>query len=204
METNINFLKNNDHNFYNEGTLTFELSTCEDCSQKNKKYNKERKNGRIPKEIINLGYIDVFYKSYRIHVRTPIMVCPFGFNKDSNNLTLQFTNYKTNPEMNSFFNFVQTLEHKQMEYIGLDEDDVDLYLSQIRYDKNGRYDPNLLIKVPFRENSYQVDIRAKDSSVSVTNIFKFSKLKCDIYIDKIWKYNDKYICKWKVDRILII
>ena len=47
METNINFLKNNDHNFYNEGTLTFELSTCEDCSQKNKKYNKERKNANI-------------------------------------------------------------------------------------------------------------------------------------------------------------
>ena len=91
-----------------------------------------------------------------------------------------------------------------MEYLGLNDDDVDLYLPQIRYDKKGKYDPNLLIKVPFRDNSYNVDIKTKDSSVSITNIFKFSKLKCDIYIDKIWKFNDKYVCKWKVERILII
>ena len=29
------------------------------------------------------------------------------------------------------------------------------------------------------------------------------KLKCDIYIDKIWKFNGKYVCKWKVKNILI-
>lgn len=204
METKKSFLKNYEHVFYNQGPLTFEIYTCEDCTQKSKKYNKENKDDRIPKEIINLGFIDVLYKGYRVNVRTPIMVCPFGFNKNNNSLTLQFTNYKTNSEMNSFFNFIQTLEHKQMEYLGLNDDDVDLYIPQIRYDKNGKYDPNLLIKVPFRENSYNVDIRAKDSSVSVTNIFKFSKLVCDIYIDKIWKFNDKYVCKWKVERILIM
>ncbi len=204
MESSNKFLKNNDHNFYNGGPLTFELHTCEDCTQKSKKYNKEKKGDRIPKEIINLGYIDISYKGYRVNVRTPMMVCPFGFNKNSNSLNLQFTNYKTDSEMNSFFNFVQALEHKQMEYLGLNDDDVDLYLPQIRYDKKGKYDPNLLIKVPFRDNSYNVDIKTKDSSVSVTNIFKFSKLKCDIYIDKIWKFNDKYVCKWKVERILII
>ena len=48
--------------------------------------------------------------------------------------------------MNSFFNFIQNLEMKQMEYLGLDDDDSDLYISQIRYDKKGRYDPNLLVR----------------------------------------------------------
>ena len=42
--------------------------------------------------------------------------------------------------------------------LGFDEDDADLYLSQIRYDKNGKYDPNLIIKVPFSKNKYDVDI----------------------------------------------
>ena len=31
------------------------------------------------------------------------------------------------PEVNSFYNFIQTLEMKQMEYLGLDEDDIELY-----------------------------------------------------------------------------
>ena len=30
---------------------------------------------------------------------------------------------------------------------------------------------------------------------------KFSKIFYDIYIDKIWKFNEKYICKWKVKKI---
>ena len=29
--------------------------------------------------------------------------------------------------MNSFYNFIQNLEMKQMEYLGLDEDDADQY-----------------------------------------------------------------------------
>ena len=39
-------------------------------------------------------------------------------------MTLQFTNVKTNSEMNSFFNFIQNLEMKQMEYLGLDDDEI--------------------------------------------------------------------------------
>ena len=204
MENNTKFLQNYDHNFYNGKPLKFEVYICKDCTQKNKEYVKENIRDKIPKEITNLGYIDISYNNFKIQVQTPIMVCPFGFNKDSNNITLQFTNYKTDAIMKSFYHFIQTFEYKLMENIGIDEEDTDLYIPQIRYDKKGKYDPNLLIKVPFKGNSYNVDIKKEDSSISVTNIFKFSKLKCDIYIDKIWKYNDKYICKWKVDRILII
>ena len=134
------------------------------------------------------------------------MVCPFGFSQQNQNLTLQFTNIKDDPEMKSFYDFIQDLELNQMKYLGLTEDTADLYLTQIRHDKNGKYDPNLLVKVPFihKQNSYDVNIKHKDSSVAVTNIFKFSKLKCDIYIDNIWKFNGKYVCKWKVKNIYIL
>ena len=73
----------------------------------------------------------------------------------------------------------------------------------IRYDKKGRYDPNLLTKIPFRGTKYLVDIKNKDSACSISNIYNFTKVRCDIFIDKVWKYNDKYVCKWKVGKILI-
>ena len=130
------------------------------------------------------------------------MIAPFGFNKNSNQIYIQFTNIRTDSEVNSFYNFIQELEMKQMKYIGLEEDDADLYLSQIRHDKNGKYDPNLIIKVPFSKNKYDIDIKNKDGEeCSISTIFNFSKMQCDIYIDKIWKFNEKYVCKWKVKKI---
>ena len=28
-------------------------------------------------------------------------------------------------------------------------------------------------------------------------------MTCDIYIDKIWKFNDRFYCKWKVRNIFV-
>ena len=118
---------------------------------------------------------------------------------------LHFTDLKTDSEMKSFHDFIQELELRQMKYLGLNEETCDLYNSQIRQDKDGKYDPYLLVKVPFKNNRYEVDICNKDSSVcSITNIYNFTKMKCDIFIDKIWKYNDTYICKWKVRKVLLV
>ena len=168
---------------------------------KKKEYEYQEEQGVAPKDIQNLGYVNISMGKYPIYVTTPRMVAPFGFNKKNNQIYLQFTNVKTDSEMNSFYNFIQNIEMKQMEYLGFDEDDADLYLSQIRYDKNGKYDPNLIIKVPFSKNKYDVDIRNKDGECSISNIYNFSKMQCDIYIDNIWKFNEKYVCKWKVKRI---
>ena len=130
------------------------------------------------------------------------MVAPFGFNKQTNQIYLQFTNVRTDSEVNSFYNFIQELEMKQMEYLGFDDEESDLYLSQIRHDKNGKYDPNLILKVPFSKNKYDIDIKNKDGEeCSISNVFNFSKMQCDIYIDKVWKFNEKYVCKWKVKKI---
>ena len=78
------------------------------------------------------------------------MVCPFGINNIGNNfkMFLQFTNYKSNHIMNSFYEFIQNCEYKQMELLGLTEEDSDLFVSQIKHDSKEKYDPNLEIKLP--------------------------------------------------------
>ena len=198
------FLLNRNHNYYIGKTITYKDYICKDCSQKKKEYEICREEECFPKSIQNLGYIEVSYGRGPIILTTPTMVCPFGFNKGTNTLTLQFTNYKTDSEMKSFLKFVKELELKQMQFIGLEEEESDLYLSQIKVDSAMKYDPNLILKIPFKQNGYDVNIKSKGASISVNNIFKWTKLKCDIYIDKIWKFNGKYVCKWKVKDILII
>ena len=195
------FLKNLHHNLFEGKPLQFNNFVCKDCTQKKKEYEHQDEYVIKAKDIPNLGYVNISMGKYPIYVTTPRMVAPFGFNKGTNQIYLQFTNVKTDSEMNSFYNFIQTLEMKEMEYLGLDEDDADLYLSQIRHDKNGKYDPNLIVKVPFSKNKYDIDIRNKEGECSISNIYKFSKMQCDIYIDNIWKFNEKYVCKWKVKKI---
>jgi hypothetical protein len=198
------FLKNQHHNLFEKQPLQFNNFICKDCSAKKKEfvYQEGGDEENYPKDILNLGYIEVSLGKFPIYVTTPIMVAPFGFNRQTNQIYLQFTNVLTDSEVNSFYNFIQNLEMQQMEYLGLDEEDADLYISQIRHDKNGKYDPNLIIKVPFSKNKYDIDIHnSEGDECSISNIYKFSKMQCDIYIDKIWKFNEKYICKWKVKKV---
>lgn len=188
-----------------EGTsIQFRNFICKDCSQKKKEFEYQDKNEILPKDILNLGYVEINIGKKPIKITTPVMVCPFGFDQKTNQITLQFTNVRTDSEMNKFYNFIQKLELIQMKYLGLTDEEDDLYISQIRHDKKGKYDPNLLVKVPFHSNRYDVDVKTKNGACSVTNIFNFSKMKCEIYIDKIWKFNDKYVCKWKVNKINIL
>ena len=140
-------------------------------------------------------------------VTTPPMICPFGINNQNNNfkMCLQFTNYKSDNVMNSFYEFIQTCEYKQMELLGLDESSSDLFISQIKHDAKGRYDPNLEVKIPFSYNRFNCDIYSDSyDGVGIMNISKFCKLQCDIYLDKIWKYNDNYVSKWKVKMIHLL
>lgn len=196
-------LKNLHHNIYEGKQFTYKIFSIKDCSAKKKEYEPYQGNHN-PKEIPNLGYINIQIGKYPIMITTPTMVCPFGFNKSTGQLTLQFTNVKTDTEMNSFLNFIQRFEFEQMKYLGLTDEDSELYISQIKFDKKERYDPNLSVKVPFYGNRYDVDIYSEDSNNSLTRIYNFSKVKCDIYVDKIWKFNDHFICKWKVKRVVIL
>jgi hypothetical protein len=175
--------------------------SCKDCDKEF-----EECDHCSPKENKKFGYVQLYYgKNPLIYVTTPVMVCPFGLNKNNFQMSLQFTNMTDDPIMKSFFDFIQELEFEQMKLLGLEEEDEDAYISQIRYDKKGKYDPNLVVKVPFSYNKFNCDIYSDNySGMSMMNISKFSKLQCDIYLDKVWGANDKYVAKWKVRVIHVL
>ena len=185
------------------GYLHFE---CEDMSvnDSDKKYIECDKE--CPCVNPKYGYIQLFTKQNpNIKICTPIMVCPFGFNKNTHNMSLQFTNYKSDQEMKSFYDFIQQLEFLQMKILGLKEQDMDKYISQIKHDKSNKYDPNLLVKIPFNYNKFEADIYSESySGVSIMNINRFTKLRCEIYLDKIWKTGDVFVSKWKVSLVNIV
>ena len=197
----MNKLKNIDYNKYKLEDINYISYICTDV--KKKKY---KQDNTIPKDNDRLSHIDIFYGYNTIlELTTPEMIIPFGIDKGNGfQMKLQFTNYKSDPNMKSFYDFISNLEFQQMQYIGLDEDEIDLYNSQIYQDKQNKYDPLLTVKIPFIKNKFNVDIYHDEYTLNVLNINKFSKVKCDIYIDKIWKYNEKYICKWKVKKIYVL
>ena len=201
----MGFLKNIDHTAYKLDDINYKTFICKDCTKKQKEFELTL-NDESPKNLKNFGYISLNYQTNPlIYVTTPPMVCLFGIDKNTNNMSLQFTNLKNDHVMQSFFNFVKNIEFTQMNYLNLNDDDMDLYTSQIRFDKQEKYDPNLSVKIPFKYNKYDCDIKNENySSMNILNINNFTKMQCDIYIDNIWKWNDKFICKWKCKKIYIL
>ena len=193
------------HHDLNVQDLGCQHTSCKNVNAKKKEYIKCETD---PKTDLKYCYSQLFYhKKPHITVTTPIMVCPFGVsNQGSNfNMCLQFTNYMSDPDMNKFYQFIQQCEYKQMELLGLEEGEEDLFISQIKHDKKGKYDPNIQVKVPFSYNRFQCDIYSDEyDAIGIMNISKFCKLQCDIYLDKIWKYNDYYVSKWKVKMIHLL
>jgi len=165
----------------NEKTYT----TCKECIKDNPRF----------------GYIQLYYNKHpQIYITTPPMKCLFGVQKSGSNfhMSLQFVNIKEDSSMKYFFDFIQNLEFECMRQIGLTEDDADNYISQIKYDKKKQYDPNLSIKLPFSYNQFQTEIYSDHSDlVNLFQIQNFTPMQCDIYLDKIWKMNNKYYSKWK-------
>ena len=201
----MSFLKYIDHSAYDLNDINYSTFICKDCTKKQKEFELTL-DDESPKDLKNFGYISLNYQNNPlIYVTTPPMICLFGVDKNTNNMSLQFTNLKNDHVMQSFFNFVKNIEFTQMNYLNLNDDDMDSYTSQIRFDKQEKYDPNLSVKIPFKYNKYECDIKNENySSMNILNINNFTKMQCDIYIDNIWKWNDKFICKWKCKKIYIL
>ena len=200
-------LKNITHDLYKVDQIKYTKYLIKDCSVKKKDIeyilDKSKENAV---DIKNIGYVSLYYnKNPLIYVTTPIMVCLFGLDKRTKQMSLQFTNLESNSEMKSFFDFIENIEVNNMKNLGIDEDNYDKYINQIRYDKDRKYDPNLSVKVPFVNNRYDIDIYSEGYSlINIENICNFTKMKCDIYIDKIWKWNDVFTCKWKAKVIHLV
>jgi hypothetical protein len=184
---------------------------CDDMSKKSseKTYSTaSNKDKNKTKDHQQFGYLQLYYnKNPLLYVTTPVMKCLFGVQKYNNNfqMSLQFTNLQEDNEMKQFFEFIQNTEFECMKYLGLDENDSDRFVSQIKYDKQQKYDPNLSIKIPFKYNQFQTDIYSEHSSaVNLFHIQGFTPMQCDIYLDKIWKMNDKFYAKWKCKIIHLV
>ena len=198
-------LKNITHDLYKIDQIKYTKYLIKDCSQKKKEYIQD-KSKEDAVDIKNIGYVSLYYnQNPLIYVTTPVMVCLFGLDKKTKQMSLQFTNLESDSEMKSFFDFIENVEVNNMKNLGIDEDNYDKYINQIRYDKDRKYDPNLSVKVPFVNNRYDIDIYSDNYSlINIENICNFTKMKCDIYIDKIWKWNDVFTCKWKAKVIHLV
>ena len=87
--------------------LQFNNFICKDCTQKKKEYEYQEEQGVAPKDIQNLGYVNISMGKYPIYVTTPRMVAPFGFNKKNNQIyrvskALEFY-IEDNPKLNKSF-----------------------------------------------------------------------------------------------------
>lgn len=193
---------NIDHGVYLIEGFKYIDKDCINPNSKKKQYKDSENKNTVNNE--KLSYIQLLYNNNpTIYLTTPKMFCPFGLNTTTNILNLQFTNLKSDKNMKSFYEFIKNLEYSQMAYIGLSEENCELYNSQIQHDKNGKYDPTLICKLPFTYNRYDVDIYKDDYPITIKGLNKFINVTCDIYIDKIWKYNERYICKWKIKNIYV-
>merc|ERR1711991_722198 len=112
------------------------------------------------------------------------MKCLFGIQKNGSNfsISLQFTNLKEGSTMKYFYDFIRRTEFECMKHLGLDEDDSDKFISQIKQDKNGVYEPNLNVKLPFSYNKFQTELYSDESTaVNLFQIQHFTPMECDIY-----------------------
>jgi len=184
---------------------------CDDMSITKSSEKTYSENNNLNKDNPCFGYIQVNYiENPFIYVTTPPMKCLFGVQNNNNNnnnfqMNLQFTDLEENPVMKQFFEFIQKIEFMCMKHLGLNEDDGDRFISQIKHDKNGYYEPNLNVKLPFHYNKFITELYSEYSSVvNIFTIKKFQMMECDLFIDKVWRMNDKFYMKWKCKVIHII
>ena len=199
----MSLLKNISHKAYDIEKIRYVNFVCKNPNVKKKEFM-EDKSQAVNND--KLSYISMYYgKNNMVYVTTPVMVCPFGVNQSNGFImNLQFTNYENDDKMKEFYLFIKALEELQKNHIGIDDTNDDLYISQIKRDKHRKYDPNLVVKLPFKRNKFELESYNKEGEhMNVLNVPRFCKVQCDIYIDKIWKFNDQYVCKWKLHKLTI-
>ena len=182
--------------------VSFMNYQCDDMSITKSSDKTYSENNELHKDHPCFGYIQIYYlKNPLIYVTTPPMKCLFGVTRSGSNnfqMSLQFTDLEEDPVMKQFFDFIQNTEFMCMKHLGLSEEDSDRFISQIKYDKDEIYEPNLSVKLPFHYNKFVTDLYSDFSSaVNIFNIKKFQRMECDIFADKVWRMNDKFYMKWK-------
>lgn len=147
----------------------------------------------------NFNGFDIFYKNHLLCLETPTVKIPFGLEKEYSNLILklQLINYENDKNMETFLDKIKQIEQYLTNFL---EDNL---RSQIRFSES--YDPLLITKISKIKNKITTEvIDEKNIPVNIFNLKKYDNLKCIIYLDKIWKYNNTYFYKWHVHKICVL
>ena len=88
----MNNLKHIDHGKYIIDNIKYINYDCTNPNVKIKEYKVNNDDDIISNN--KFAYSQIMYNNNpMVYVTTPMMVCPFGFNKNLNTMNLQFTNY---------------------------------------------------------------------------------------------------------------
>ena len=138
---------------------------------------------------INNEIIQILYDGNKLEINTSLVNIPFGLEKE-------YSNYILKLEISTELQYViESIEKKIDEFLNIEIN------TQVRKTKN--FLPLLICKIPYKNNKFFCDAITKTNEF--INIFKLKKndnLECVIYIDKIWRYKNKYHYKWKVNKII--
>ena len=127
--------------------------------------------------------IFIKYNDAPFIIETPYMRCPFGIEKEYTNyiLKLEFSDIKNNPAMNKFYNLIKHIEDINKDKLVSLYGDKYEYKSEIR--QTGKYQPQLICKIPNRFNKLEVDVYDIDNNhITTSDIKANSWVKCFITV----------------------
>ena len=138
---------------------------------------------------INNEIIQILYDDNRIEINTSLVNIPFGLEKE-------YSNYILKLEISNELRYIiESIEKKIDEFLNIEIN------TQIRKTKNCL--PLLICKIPYKNNKFFCEAITKNNNfINIYNLQKNEILECVIYIDKIWRYKNKYYYKWKVNKII--
>lgn len=142
---------------------------------------------KISLEDINENSFKVLYNNQKLILSLFSINTPFGLDKEYNNLYLKME--LNNKEISKLINNIETKFSDCLNQT---------IKTQLRND-------NILnCKIPRLKNKIICEIKDKnDSYYNIYNITKNQSISCDISVDSIWKYEDKYFYKWTYKKIII-
>ena len=134
---------------------------------------------------INNEIIQILYDDNRMEINTSLVNIPFGLEKE-------YSNYILKLEISNELRYIiESIEKKIDEFLNIEIN------TQIRKTKNCL--PLLICKIPYKNNKFFCEAITKNNNfINIYNLQKNEILECVIYIDKIWRYKNKYYYKWKV------
>lgn len=132
-------------------------------------------------------FYKVNYKSDGLKIKLNNVRSLFGLENEYNNLILKLSieNVKEREKINIIHEKISSLLNKDV--------------------KNQLRDDNVLIcKIPKLKNKIITETIDINGYYNIYKIPRNKYLNCEIYLDTIWKFNDRYYYKWNYKKIYVI